>query len=72
MTRDRETLIKKTLTALSRLPQDKVSEISDFADFVLKKYDEEILQKGIETLVSESKIYEFLKEEEDLYTLEDL
>jgi hypothetical protein len=68
----RETLIKKTFNTLSKLPQEKVKEVSDFADYILKQYDEEILQKGIEKLVSVSKTYNFLKDEEDLYSVEDL
>jgi hypothetical protein len=68
----RETLIKKTFNTLSKLPPDKVKEVSDFADYILKKYDEEILQKGIEKLVSNSKTYDFLKDEEELYSFEDL
>jgi len=68
----RETLIKKTFNTLSKLPPDKVKEVSDFADYILKKYDEEILQKGIEKLISDSKTYDFLKDEEDLYSFEDL
>ena len=67
-----ETLINRTLATLSKLPPDKVKEVSDFADYILKKYDEEILQKGIEKLISESKAFNFLKHEEDLYTVEDL
>jgi len=70
MTKD--ILIEKTLKTLSGLPQDKVKEISDFAEFILKKYDEDILQKGIERLVIESKTYEFLQDEESLYSLNDL
>lgn len=68
----RETLIKRTFNTLSKLPPDKVKEVSDFADFILKTYDEEILQKGIEKLVSNSTTYYFLKDEEDLYSVEDL
>ena len=68
----RETLIKRTFKTLSKLPQDKVKEVSDFADYILKTYDEEILQKGIEKLVSNSTTYNFLKDEEDLYSVEDL
>ena len=67
-----KTLINRTLTTLSKLPPDKVKEVSDFADYILKKYDEEILQKGIEKLVSNSNTYNFLKDEEDLYSVEDL
>jgi len=68
----KETLIKRTFNTLSKLPPDKVKEVSDFADNILKKYDEEILQKGIEKLVNNSKVYDFLKEEEDIYSFEDL
>ncbi|NCO55547.1 MAG: hypothetical protein COS14_08815 [Bacteroidetes bacterium CG02_land_8_20_14_3_00_31_25] len=68
----RETLIQRTLTVLAKLPQDKASEIADFADYILKKYDDSILQKGIETLISDSKTFDFLKNEEDLYSLADL
>jgi hypothetical protein len=67
-----QTLINRTLTTLSKLPPDKVKEVSDFADYILKKYDEEVLQKGIEKLISHSKTYDFLKDEEDLYSCEDL
>jgi hypothetical protein len=65
----RQTLIKQTLETLSKLPREKVQEVADFADFLFKKYDEEILQKGMEKLVGDSNTYEFLKEEEDLYAL---
>ena len=68
----KETLIKKTIKILSQLPQDKVNEVNDFASFILKKYEEESLQKGIEQIVSKSKVYDFLNEEEDLYSVEDL
>ncbi len=69
---NRNTLIKKTLKNLSKLPQEKVREITDFSDFIMKKYEEETLQKGIEKIVSHSKSFEFLNEEEDLYSLDDL
>ena len=69
---NRDTLIKKTLKNLSKLPQEKVREITDFSDFIMKKYEEETLQKGIEKIVSHSKSFEFLNEEEDLYSLDDL
>jgi len=68
----KEALINKTLKTISQLPQDKIKEVNDFADFILKKYDEEVLQKGIEKLVSNSKTFDFLKEEEDIYSPEDL
>ena len=69
---EKETLIKRTIKTLSKLPQDKVKEISDFADFILKKHEEEYLQKGMKQLVFESNAFYFLQDEEDLYSVEDL
>lgn len=68
----KETLIKKTIQSLAKLPHDKVKEVSDFADFILKKFDEEVIQSGIEKLVSDSSTFDFLKTEEDLYSIDDL
>lgn len=68
----KQALIQKTIDVLEKLPQERVSEVADYADCVFKKYEDEILRKGIATLVSESKSFEFLKHEEDLYTLDDL
>ena len=68
----REELIQKTLSALSKLPADKANEVADFADYILKKYDEETLQKGIEKLSESTKAYDFLKTEESLYSVSDL
>jgi hypothetical protein len=65
-------LINRTLTTLSKLPPDKVKEVSDFADYILKKYDAEVLQRGIEKIVSNSESFAFLAQEEDIYTVEDL
>lgn len=69
---NKDKLIKKTIETLSRLPEEKILEVNDFADYILEKYDREILQKGIEEMVSKSKTFEFLAEEEELYSLEDL
>ena len=68
----RTTLINNTVNNLSKLPDDKVKEVSDYADYILKKYEEEVLQEGMSQLVSNSKAYKFLEEDEDLYTVSDL
>jgi len=68
----RETLINKTIESLSKLPNDKIREVSDFTEYILKKYDEESLLKGIEKLVSDSNAFQFLKDDEDLYTVNDI
>lgn len=68
----KEVLIQKTLSTLSKLPGDRIEEISDFAEFILKKYEERILQKGIEAVMVESGTFDFLKEEKITYSIQDL
>jgi hypothetical protein len=66
------TIIENTISVLSKLPTEKVAEVKDFADFVLKRHEETVLQQGITQIVSDSKAFAFLADEEDLYTKEDL
>ncbi len=68
----KQEVIKKTLVVLDKLPLEKIQEVNDFADFILKKLENETIQLGIQKLVEKGKTYEFLKEEEDIYTVEDL
>ena len=68
----RETLINKTIKTLSKLPNDKVREVSDFTEYILKKYEEETLQSGIAKLVSDSNAFQYLNDDEDLYTVNDI
>jgi len=65
-------LIDKTLETLELLPEEKVHEIADFSDFLLKRYEENVLQKGIETIINRSESFSFLNEEEELYSSKDL
>ena len=70
---EKEKIIERTIRRLKLLPENKIREIDDFVDYLVKKYNEEaILQKGIEKIVEESKSFEFLNDEEDLYSVEDL
>ena len=69
---DRQVIIERTVKAINHLPEDKAKEISDFADFIVKQYEEQVLIEGIAHLTSNSKTFEFLKEEEDLYTEADI
>ena len=57
---------------MNKLPQEKAEEVADFADYILKKYEEQNLQKGIYKLVEDSAAFHFLHEEEDLYNINDV
>ena len=68
----KQLIIEKTVNAINQLPEDKAEEISDFADFIAKRYQEHSLLQGIQQLTSNSLTFDFLKDEEDLYTEADL
>ncbi len=57
---------------MQKLPEEKISEVSTFAQFLLKTYDEHILRKGVYELNNNSKSFDFLNDEPELYTLDDL
>jgi len=60
-TMKKEILIHKTFDYLNRLPQDKVTEVAEFVEFLYQKHEEYILKKGIQKMVTDSKSFEFLK-----------
>jgi len=68
----RETLIKITIDKLAKLPDNKLKEVSDFAEFLLNKIENQIMTEGIQKLVTESNSFQFLENEEDLYSSDDL
>lgn len=68
----RQILIQRTIENLSKLPDQKLKEVSDFAEFLLSKIEDKLLTEGIQKLSMDSKSFHFLEDEEDLYTEADL
>jgi hypothetical protein len=68
----RRIIIERTVNAINQLPEDKAVEISDFAEFIFKRYEEQCLTEGIQNLTSNSQSFDFLAEEEEIYSLADL
>lgn len=68
----KQIIIERTIQAINQLPEDKAEEIVDFADFVTKRYEEYQITEGIQKMTSNSKTFQFLKDEDDLYSLVDL
>lgn len=69
---NREALIGRTLESLSRLPESKLSEVADFAEFLLSRVEDRLTTEGIQLLVADSEAFDFLNDEEELYSLDDL
>jgi hypothetical protein len=68
----RQAIIERTLKAINQLPENKAEEISDFADFVIRRYEDNKLTEAIQQLTSNSESFTFLETEEELYTIADL
>lgn len=68
----KQAIIERTVNAMKQLPEEKAVEISDFAEFIFKRYEENLLTNGIQQLVSDSKSFSFLQEEDELYSEKDL
>lgn len=69
---NRQLLIDNAVNKIRQLPDTKIKEINDFADFLLSKIDDKIILDNIQKLASESKSFDFLNDEEDLYDENDL
>lgn len=65
-------LIEKTIETLQKLPADKIAEVSDFAESILQQNEDKQIVDGIAKSSAQTKSYEFLKDDEDLYTLNDV
>jgi hypothetical protein len=65
-------LIDETLQTLNKLPDEKIQDIHNYAELLLSEIDDQILIEGIAALTAKSKTFEFLNEEEELYTVNDV
>ena len=69
---DREELLKETISKLEKLPEDKIILAHEFTEFLYQKYEESILSEGAQKLSAESKSFDFLTDEENIYTMNDI
>lgn len=65
-------IIEKIINAINQLPQEKAEEISNFTDYIYNQYEVELLRAGMVVLTDESNSFEFIKNEDDVYTLADV
>lgn len=68
----RQTIIERTIHVINQLPEEKAIEISDFADFIFKQYEEYRLTSALQQLSSKSDAFEFLNQDLDEYSVSDL
>jgi len=69
---NRGNLLNRTMSNISLLPDWRLKEVSDYVDFLLKSYEDKEITEGIMKLVSESKSFDFLNDEEEIYDESDI
>lgn len=68
----KQALLNKTIERLQQLPEHQLREVADFTEFLLSRKENYTLNEGIQLLVAEAEAFEFLKDEEDIYSVNDL
>lgn len=68
----RKAIIEKAITAINKLPNDKVEELLNFADSLMKNLEDKNFSKNIMYLSETGHALDFLNEEEELYSTDDL
>jgi hypothetical protein len=69
---NKEQLITEIFQKVNMLPDENIQEINHFAEFLLSKIDDKILLGGIAEMSAKSKAFEFLNDEEDDYSVNDI
>ncbi len=68
----RKVLIDQTVKSIKKLPDSKLQEVSDYVEFLLQRAENSELNEQIARLASTSKSFQFLEDEEELYSESDL
>ncbi len=68
----REVILKKTIEGLTKLPDLKLLEASEFVDFLLSRLETKSLVDEIGILASETDSFSFLNEDKVVYNKSDL
>ena len=69
---EREVLMRKMIYRIEQLPSTHIQEVNDFVEFIARKTDDTLITKGLQQLSSCSHTFDFLYDEPELYSVNDL
>ncbi len=69
---EREVLMKKTIRRLEQLPTKRIQEVNDFVEFIIQRTDDALITEGLQQLSSSGHAFDFLNDEPELYSINDL
>ena len=68
----KDKILTNTIKKLRQLDENKLKEANDFVDFLLSKVTDRELTQQIQRQAETGNSFAFLKDEEELYSIEDL
>jgi hypothetical protein len=69
---ERQQVIDKTIKYLKILPENKIEEALDYIEYLYNKNEDAVLAEEMTRLSAESGSFDFLEDEEELYTYDDI
>jgi hypothetical protein len=69
---EREILVREMVRNIKQLPTTRIREVNDFVEFMLQKANDALITEGLQQLSSSSSVYDFLDDEPDIYSINDL
>ena len=69
---EREILVKRTIGRIEQLPTSRLQEVVDFVEFLIQRTDDALITEGLKKLSSSGRTYDFLNEEPETYSINDL
>jgi len=69
---ERSVLMEKTVRNIEQLPTPRVREVNNFVEFILQKSEDVLITEGLQELSSAGCSFDFLKDEPELYSVNDL
>ncbi|MCL2072696.1 MAG: hypothetical protein FWH18_02150 [Marinilabiliaceae bacterium] len=69
---EREVLVRNTVGMIGQLPTKRVQEVNDFVEFITRRTGDAMITKGLQQLTSISHSNDFLNDEPEIYSVNDL
>jgi hypothetical protein len=69
---EREVIMRKTVQNIEQLPTRRIKEVNDYVEFILQKTEDAIITEGLQQLSSLCHSFDFLNNEPELYSTNDL
>lgn len=69
---NKEELLENVLEHCRKLPESQIAQLLDYAEFLAQKNENAALLKEISSLVEQSSSFDFLNEEPEIYTVNDV